>query len=279
MTDLDDLLSVLDLETKGGNEFRAIHLDEGHGVVFGGQLLAQSVIAATRVVPDKELLSLHTVFARSGAFDEPLHVEVEVMAQGRSMASAVVTTSQSRGLCTRSLALLHEPDQDRIRHESDPPRALALGPDGWPDRPGTPAFWDLRIVDDIDIASPDLTGPPELQVWSRFPGAPDNHGLPQALLAYASDGFLIATAMRPHPGVGQALAHVSIATTVLTQTLTFHEPFAADDWLLLDQHSTYAGRGRSHGVAEVRDRTGRMVAGFTQDNMIRAIATSPSSPG
>lgn len=94
----------------------------------------------------------------------------------------------------------------------------------------------------------------------------------QALLAYASDGFLIATAMRPHAGIGQSMAHVSVATTVLTQTLTFHEPFTAGDWLLLDQHSTYAGRGRSHGVAEVFDAGGRLVAAFSQDNMIRAMA-------
>ena len=77
--------------------------------------------------------------------------------------------------------------------------------------------------------------------------------------------------MRPHEGVGQSMAHVSVATTVLTQTLTFHEPFQAADWLLLDQRSTYAGRGRSHGTAEVFAADGRLVASFTQDNMVRGM--------
>ena len=267
MTDLAELLTALDLETTGEGQFQATHLDEGHGVVFGGQLLAQSVIAATRTVPDKELLSLHTVFARGGNFDEPLTIDVEVMASGRSMASVTVTTRQSRGVCTRSIALLHAPDEDRIRHARTAPEAP--GPEQTQRREGGPAFWDMRIVDDVDIMDPDVTGPPHLQVWSRVPDAPDELVLAQATLAYASDGFLIATAMRPHEGVGQSMAHVSVATTVLTQTLTFHEPFAATDWLLLDQHSTHAGRGRSHGVAEVFDETGRLVAGFTQDNMIR----------
>ena len=130
----------------------------------------------------------------------------------------------------------------------------------------------MRVVDDVDFLTPEAIGPPSIGVWSRFPGAPRNLATSQAMLAYASDGFLIATAMRPHEGVGQSMAHASVATTVLTQTLTFHEPFAASDWLLLDQHSTYAGRGRSHGVAEVFDEGGRMVASFTQDNMIRAMA-------
>ncbi|MGI8755413.1 MAG: acyl-CoA thioesterase [Acidimicrobiales bacterium] len=269
MTDLTGLLAVLDLEPAGEGRFRATHLDEGHGVVFGGQLLAQSVIAATRTVPDKELLSLHTVFARGGNFEEPLQIDVEVMASGRSMASLTVTTSQSRGVCTRSIALLHAPDADRIRHGDEAP--TVAGPETGPRRAGTPDFWDMRIVDEVDIMDPDLTGPAHLQVWSRFPGAPGDLALGQALLAYASDGFLIAAAMRPHAGVGQSMAHVSVATTVLTQTLTFHEAFTADDWLLLDQRSTYAGRGRSHGVAEVFDTEGRLVAAFTQDNMIRAM--------
>src|ERR1700685_3171711 len=91
----------------------------------------------------------------------------------------------------------------------------------------------------------------------------------QALLAYASDGFLIGTAMRPHLGVGQALAHVSISTSVITHTLSFHEPFDPGQWLLLSQESQYAGRGRSYGRGTVFTEDGRLVASFVQENMIR----------
>jgi acyl-CoA thioesterase II len=274
MSDLADLLTALDLERTGETSFRGTHLDEGHGVVFGGQLLAQSIVAATTVVPDKELLSFHTVFARGGAFDQPLDIDVEILQSGRSMSSVTVTTRQERGPCTHSVALLHAPDEDRIRHAEDAPRPIAAGPDDVARSEGGAGFWEMRIVDGVDIIDPERTGPPELQVWSRFPGAPDDLPRSQAMLAYSSDGFLIATAMRPHPGIGQSMAHVSVATTVLTQTLTFHEPFTADQWLLLDQRSTYAGRGRSHGVAEVFDTDGRMVASFTQDNMIRGMPQS-----
>ena len=62
-----------------------------------------------------------------------------------------------------------------------------------------------------------------------------------------------------------------MSTTVLAQTLTFHEPFHAGDWLLLDQRSTAAGRGRTHGLAEVFTQDGRLVASFTQENMVRAM--------
>jgi acyl-CoA thioesterase len=208
------------------------------------------------------------VFSRGGAFDEPLTITVETLQSGRAFASLSVTTSQSRGVCTRSTALLHAPDADRIRH-GDPMPPVG-GPDAWEARSHEP-FWEMRLVDDVDLMDPAApTGPPELRVWARFPGAPvDDVATNQALLAYASDGFLIATAMRPHEGIAQSMAHVSVSTTVLTQTLTFHEPFQAGAWLLLDQRSNYAGRGRSHGGANVFTADGDLVASFAQDNMVR----------
>ena len=83
------------------------------------------------------------------------------------------------------------------------------------------------MVGEVDISDPAAVGPPELFVWVRFPGAEAQGVVGQALLAYATDGFLIGTAMRPHEGVGQALSHVSISTSVLSHTLTFHEPVDA----------------------------------------------------
>ena len=268
MLELADVLQVLDITATGDGTFTAEHLDTGHAVVFGGQLLAQSIVAATRSVPDKELLSLHTVFARGGNFAEPLTITVETLQSGRAFASVSVTTSQSKGVCTRATALLHAPDADRIRH-ADPMPSVG-GPEEWTRRSHEP-FWELAVVDDVELSDPAApVGPPELRVWARFPGVDaDDVATNQAMLGYASDGFLIATAMRPHEGVGQAMAHVSISTTVLTQTLTFHERFRAADWLLLDQRSTYAGRGRTHGEANVFSAEGDLVASFSQDNMVR----------
>jgi acyl-CoA thioesterase II len=62
---------------------------------------------------------------------------------------------------------------------------------------------------------------------------------------------------------------VSISTSVLGHTLTFHEPIDAGQWYLLAHESPYAGRGRSYGRANIFDTDGRVVASFVQDNMIR----------
>jgi acyl-CoA thioesterase len=262
-----ELLRVLELEpTEDG--YIGHNLTEGPGaVVFGGQLLAQTVVAAARTLPGKEVLSLHCAFVRSAQPDEQLDISVETMSNGRAFGSVTVNIGQSGKVCARSVVLLQVPDPDLVRYESPPPASPAA--DVLP-RHGRDDWWDIRYDGDVDISDPDAVGPPSLDVWSRFPAAPsDDLVTSQALLAYASDGFLIATAMRPHKGVGQSLAHVTISTTVLTQTLSFHEPFDASQWLLLAHESPYAGRGRSYGSANVYTSDGRLVASYVQDNMLR----------
>jgi len=277
MPELDELLAVLDLEPTGDTTWRGDSIVFGGGsVVFGGQLLAQTIVAAAAVDPAKSVKSVHTVFARGAATDAPLQFDVEVMHQGRSFASATVTVTQGDRLCTRSLVLLHAPDPDLIRHQDDAPRVP--GADESTLSPHADGFWEIRTVDGVDIADPDAVGPARLDVWTRFPDAPDDPTLNQALLAFATDGFLIGTAMRPHAGIGQSMAHRSISTSVITHTLTFHGPLDASQWLLFDQESPVAGAGRSYGRAHVFTVGGDLVASFVQENMIRAFAADQAPP-
>jgi acyl-CoA thioesterase-2 len=268
VAELSELLGVLDLEQVGEGRFRAQNFADGPGgVVFGGQLLAQSIVAGATIDPSKEVKSIHTVFARGGAMDQPLDIEVEAMHTGRALASATVTVRQGERLCTRSLVLLSAVEPDLIRHSVDVPEVV--GPEEAPASAEVGGFWEVRIVDGVNLSDPNVVGPPELFVWVRFPGAEATGVIGQALLAYATDGFLIGTAMRPHDGVGYALSHVSISTSVLSHTLTFHEPIDASQWHLLAHESPYAGRGRSYGRANIFAEDGRVLASFVQDNMIR----------
>ena len=270
MSEPTGLRAVLDLDQVGDGRFVAQNFDSGFGggVVFGGQLLAQTIVAASTVDPTKEVKSVHTVFARGGAMDQPLDIDVEPMHVGRALASATVTVRQGQRLCTRALVLLSAVEPDLIRHGVDAPAVGA--PESAPRSGGAEDFWEIRVVEGIDLSDPDAVGPAELFVWTRFTG-PDATGVTgQALLAYATDGFLIGTAMRPHPGIGQSMSHVSISTSVLSHTLTFHEPIDATAWHLLAHESPYAGRGRSYGRANIFTEDGRLVASFVQDNMVRA---------
>lgn len=271
---LAGLLRAFALEPTGPDAYRAENADAGHGVVFGGQLLGQSIVAALAGQAGKAVKTLHTVFARAASPQAPLAIRVDRLHAGRTLASSTVTISQGERLCTRSLVLLSAEEPDFVRHADSAP--AVPGPEDCAPADGHLEGWEIRIVGGVDLFDPGLVGPPELHVWTRFAGAPDDPALSQALLAFASDGFLIGTAMRPHAGVGQAQAHRTVSTGVLSHTLTFHEPCSAGEWLLLSHRSPYAGRGRCYGRADVFRRDGSLVAAFVQDGMIRPLPPAAS---
>ena len=268
MFTVDAFLDALSLEPVGTDRYRATNLESEHNVVFGGQLLAQTVIAGLAGQEGKAVKTVHTVFARGASPAAPLDVTVERMHAGRSVASSTVTISQGETLCTRSLVLLSAEEPDLIRH-ADSARTPS-SPDDVAGAIGGEGVWEIGIVGAVDISDPDLVGPPELDVWVRFAGAPDDPGIDQALVAYSTDGFLIGTAMRPHPGVGQAQAHRTLSTGVLSHTLTYHERCPASEWHLLQQSSAYAGHGRAYGRGDIFRADGQLAASFVQDAMIRA---------
>lgn len=267
-----DILASYELESVGDGRFRAGNARSTHGVVFGGQLLGQALLAAQAGHPGMPVKTLHAVFARAASFDADLDIDVEPVHAGRSFASSAVTIRQGDRTCVRAQVLLSADEPDCIRHADPAPQAAAP-----PDDPDARAEWAVQVVGDVDIDDPEAVGPAELDVWTRFVGAPDDPALNQALLAFATDGFLIGTAMRPHAGVGQAQAHRTLSTGVISHTITFHEPVDAGAWNLLSHRSPYAGHGRCYGTANVFDAGGRLVASFVQDAMIRP--RDPSSGG
>ncbi len=266
---------ALALEQVGTDRYRGINLESDHNVGFGGQLLAQSVMAGLAGQEGKTVKTIHTVFARGASPDAPLEIAVERMHSGRSVASSTVTITQGDTLCTRSLVLLSAEEPDVIRH-ADTPRS-GTTPDDVVGNVRAAGAWEIGIVGEVDLNDPDLVGPPELDVWIRFAGAPDDPATDQALVAYSTDGFLIGTAMRPHAGVGQAQAHRTLSTGVLSHTLTYHERCPAADWHLLQQRSTFAGHGRSYGQGDIFRADGQLAASFDQDAMIRALSGGAGS--
>jgi len=273
----DDMnLDWLELEPTGENTYRAQHAGTGHSVVFGGQLLGQMIVAGALGHEGKTVKTIHTVFARGASYDEPLDVTVDPMHAGRAFASSTVTISQGDRLCCRAIVLLSSDEEDTIRHGAEMPQVAP--PEESVASPTELPGWECAVVGGIDVVDPDApVGPAELEIWSRFVGAPADPVVNQALLSFATDGWLIGTAMIPHEGVGYALAHVTLSTGVIGHTLTFHEPIHADQWLLLSHRSPYAGRGRSYGTANVFDQQGNIVASFVQDAMIRGRAGGPGA--
>jgi acyl-CoA thioesterase len=270
---IDGLMGSLDLKQVGDDRFQAANATEQHDVVFGGQLMAQAIVAARHGEVEKVVKTLHIIFARPASPKLPIEITVERMHDGRSLASRTVTLSQGDTLCSRALVLLSNEEDDFVRHADPPPGELS--PDDATSWPRDLGAWEVRVVDGVDILDPETVGPADLDIWSRFDGAPSDSLTGQALVAFATDMFLIGTAMRAHKGVSEAQAHRTLSTGVLSHTMTFHEAVDASEWLLLSNHSPYAGHGRVYGRANVFGCSGGLVASYVQDSMIRARTSGP----
>lgn len=261
------------------------HLYEGkpeHGgavrnVVFGGQILAQMIMAAhldrnADRVDDKEVKSIHAIFARAGDYGQPIQYEVERMHDGRTLGSDTVTFSQGGRIMSRGLILWSKDEPDLIRHTAQVEMPDVAGPDDPGNRPDSRVFPGAKglIVGGINTWSDDEPLRPPVQcIWTAY----DRDYSPvvdQAILSWATDGWLIGTAMLPHAGHNEGHAHKTISTGVISHTVNFHDRFRADEWLLLANESIWAGRGRTHGRCNIWTRDGRLVATYTQDNLVRA---------
>jgi acyl-CoA thioesterase len=272
---MTSLFDTLELEPTGENTYRAQNDSHGGGVVFGGQLLAQSVVAALQGEPDKRVKTLHTVFARAGRVDQPLEVSVQTISSGRAFGSKVINFAQGDRIFCTATALLSAVEDDFMRHADAAPAGVP-GPDESKPMSHGDGPWQLRVPHDVDVNDPALVGPPEYLLWARFEGASAAPVASQALLAYTTESFLIATAMRPHAGVGQSQAHVTLSTAVMSHTISFHEKADVSQWLLLENHSTTSGHGRANGRGNVFTQDGTLVASYFQDSMIRPMAEKGS---
>jgi acyl-CoA thioesterase-2 len=272
---VSDLIATMEFEEFEPGRFRAQNHDLGErGVVFGGQLIAQLLVAGSKVDPSKMVKSAHGVFARPVLVEDDVEIRVDVLQSGRTFASCSTSIWQHDKERARAMVLLTAEEPDLIRHASSPP-AVPL-----PER--VTAFDgndNLRIVGGVDIQDGASVGDPEMHFWVRYPDAPADGAIGQGLLAHTSASFLIGTAMRPHSGIGQSAAHARFSTGIIGHTISFQEPFDPTDWLLLSQRSSYTGRGRAYGVGEVFTEAGQLVASYSQESMIRHFPEGISPEG
>lgn len=270
-----DLVGALELEQTGELTYRAKNFELGErGVVFGGQLIAQLIVAGSMADPTKSVKSAHALFARPVMVADDVELRVDVLQAGRTFASATVSIWQADKERARAMILLSEDEPDLIRHATAMPDVT--GPDELEPWLGND---DTRVVDNIDIIDADAVGDPIVRVWTRRPSIPDDLAVGQGLLAHATASFLIGASMRPHAGIGQSAAHAAFSTGIIGHTISFHEPFDLRNWHLLSQQSTYAGRGRVFGVGDVFNQEGQLVASFSQESMVRHFPEGQSPAG
>ena len=207
---LAGLLDILDLEQTGPGTFVGGSLPKVGDRVFGGQVLAQSLVAAARTVePERLAHSVHGYFLRPGVVSEPITFAVERLRDGRSF-SARRTHALQNGAPILSMITSFQLDQDGIEHADAMP-ADVPGPDEVRSvlealegvDPRIASFWtrsspfDMRHVDGSLYLQPASTAANRQRVWMRALGPlPDDQALHRALLAYACDHVMLEPVLR-----------------------------------------------------------------------------------
>jgi acyl-CoA thioesterase-2 len=275
---VDGLVDLFDVQPDGADRFVGqtgiVGADERQ-VVEGTQVLAQAIVAAAKRFPEKSVRSVHAVFARAVLVGPPVELTVDVVAEGRTTATAVLTATQNGKRCITVTVFTDVPSGDVIRHHLPRPDVAAPADANHAEMPM--AGRELRLVDVVDVNSPDEVGPPELFAWLHYDAIPGRDDLRKALLAYFTGHLGISTTMRAHEGIGTSQAHLTVSTAPMTISVSFHEPFAWDGWILYSHESTQVGAGMSYVRGAVHTEAGELIASFAQDAMIRPLRTTDTS--
>jgi len=278
---LDGLLRALELDPLGGDRFRALHEPARFADrVFGGQVVAQALLAASHTTAEKSPHSLHAYFVETGNTSEPIELAVERVRDGRSISTRRVTAVQGQRTLLMMMASFHSgpttpefaapvpaaPSPDELPLLQDwvhalPPEARAPVIN-WVEQP--PPF-EMRIGE-----APSFMGGPRARTprahWLRLPrSVGEDPLLHTALLAYGSDYLLMDMVLRAYPeALGAPFAGFSV-----DHALWFHRPVRIDRWHLYTQEAQAIAGHRGLARGFVHDAEGHLVASAMQENLLR----------
>jgi acyl-CoA thioesterase-2 len=250
--------------------------------IFGGQVLAQSVVAAQRTVEGRGIHSMHGYFLRPGNLELPITFSVDRIHDGRSFSTRRTQASQDGKPIFSMIASFQTEDEGfdhQVEMPSDvpDPESLPTMRESLGDDIGQPAAswiaerpFDMRGVDTPIWISADGERRASQSVWFKTTGAiPADQGLHTALLAYASDYSILQSVFRRH-GVPLASSKVRVAS--LDHAMWFHRPARVDEWMLYAQDSPTASGGRGLAMGRIFSRDGRLLASVAQEGMVRVPA-------
>ncbi|KSU70021.1 acyl-CoA thioesterase-2 [Pseudarthrobacter enclensis] len=287
------LIALLDLdELKGARTDEDIFVGQSqqqpHNRVFGGQVLAQSLIASKRTVdPVRVVHSMHGYFLRPGNANKPITFGVQRLRDGRSFSARRVHAYQD-GVPILSMIASFQSEDAGIEHESEMPPGIP-DPESLPSTadlladPNNPIapHWAYERPFDIRHINPPLyvSAPAKREarnaVWMKTYGPmPDDPNLHRAALAYGSDYTLLESVLRRH---GMSWVTPGLNAASLDHAMYWHRPARVDEWLLYVQESPNARGARGLGTGKIFNRAGQHVATVAQEGMVR-IPSGPNTP-
>jgi len=286
---LRDLLDVLELEELDVNLYRGQNESVSWGRLFGGQVAAQALVAASRTVEGWSAHSLHAYFLRPGDPKVPVIYTVDPIRDGKSFTTRR-TVALQRGRAIFNMSVSFHKDEPGFEHQDEMPDS--------PDPDSLPT-WEERFTElgdkvpkemrewmgrerAIDLRStrvPSMLGGKHQEganlTWFRATGdLPDEPRLHQCLMTYASDMSLLDNAVRRHD---RGWPSRRVMTASLDHALWFHRPARVDDWLLYVTDSPAAAGARGFARGTIYSRDGTLVASVAQEGLLRPIKPEKAS--
>ncbi len=281
---LAEMISTLDLKSIARGASKE-DLFEGqsqwmpHGRVFGGQVLAQSLVAATRTIDDRPVHSMHGYFLRPGNIELPVTYSVDRLRDGRSFSTRRVQAFQNNEPIFSMIASFQQIDpglehQDDFPNDIPDPESLPSAADLMGDNPHPVAqYWskarpfDMRHVPSSIYFKVEGEPVAHQAVWIKSLGSlPDSQALHTAALAYASDYSILESIYRRH---GIAWSHPGLKSASLDHAMWFHRPARVDQWMLYVQESPSAQGGRGLALGKIFSSRGELLATVAQEGMVR----------
>ena len=274
-----DLVGILQLEQLDGDLFRGAPSPNDRGRAFGGQVAAQSLMAAIRTAGDGfKVHSMHSYFLLTGDPMAPIVYDVQRIRDGRSFQTRRVAARQ-HGREIYYLTVNFQVDEDGFEHQDAMPAALpadegidmlalmAKGKDG--EGAALAREWaavEIRAVgNSLFGMEPDPARPAQQRVWLKIAETlPDDPTIHLGAFTWASDISLLGASLAAH-----TLDSSRVQMASLDHTIWFHRPFRADEWWLYDQESPSAENGRGLSIGRVFASDGRLVATVAQQGIIR----------
>lgn len=288
MKTISDLLKILTLDNVSENTFVGLNETVGTASVFGGQVLAQAISAASSTITNKRVLhSLHSYFLEAGDLKLPITYEVATMRDGGSFSTRRVTAIQKGKVIFILSASFHKVEEGyshQIEMKSDlkqPEELLSwndmfiqfgdfLPPDmkAFLSLPRPITFKPVKVLNPLDRK--DLK--PQSDVWFKFNLDENQENLSlaqrQQVLTYASDYNILTTALNPHA----SKAHFNNTQMAsLDHAMWYFSDFDINDWLLFSTESPCTTGARGFTRGNIYTKNGTLVASVAQEGLMRPI--------
>lgn len=280
-----NLIEILNVSAIADSaRFTALNQWMPHGRIFGGQVLAQGLVAALQIVPEGRMPhSVHGYFLRAGDIGKQVEYEVEVLRDGKSFSARRVQAFQEGVPIFSMIAsfqdvdvgLTHQYPETSLPIDVPTPEELPEPSSHFADQDSKGfTYWaESRPFEIRHCEGPLYLGPANPRVasqsvWIRSKvNIPlTNPGLHLAALLFASDYSILEPILRVH---GLPWLHPGLSTASLDHAIWIHEQINVNDWLLYRQESPTSGHGRGLSFGKIYTRDGRLVASVAQEGMIR----------